>query len=256
MVRSSAEPGERRSPEIHEIFRTVKEPEVCPYLRDRLSRTELRLVASIEDHKYAEILAEGYRRFGMVFFRPACEGCSACIPIRIPVDRFRPTKSQRRVLRKNQGVTVEVGEPLVDEERLELHRAFHRERSERVGWDSHKITPDDYAAIFLQNVVPTMELRYRIGGRLVAVAYVDLSPESLNSIYCFHHPQFSRHSLGTFDVLVEIGLARRLARRYLYLGYYIEQCRSMAYKAAFHPSEIRIDDAWREMPPRNSSSGA
>jgi arginine-tRNA-protein transferase len=139
------------------------------------------------------------------------------------------------VIRKNLDVEVEVGPPRVDGERLDLHRGFHRERSARVGWEPQEITEEEYARTFLDNIVETLELSYRIEGRLAAVAYVDVGPEWLNSIYCFHHPDHHARSLGTFDVLMEIALARRLNISHLYLGYHIAACRSMAYKAAFRP---------------------
>jgi len=233
-------------PGAYEIFRDIKEPEPCPYLQGQISRTEIRICAAVQGRGYARFLAAGYRRFGNMIFRPACESCNACTPIRVPVERFRASRSQRRVVRRNRDVQVEIGQPRADADRLELHRIFHRERSARVGWKRQEITRDEYSAIFLENIVPTLELRYRIEGRLVAIAYVDESPESLNSIYCIRHPEEARRGLGTFDILTEIDLARRMGRPYLYLGYYIARCRSMAYKAAFRPAEVLIDGEWQE----------
>lgn len=229
-----------------ELARQVTDPRPCPYLHDRPARTELRLHSAMDPAAYRGLLRSGFRRFGMVVFRPACEGCAECVPLRVPVERFRPSRSQRRVIRRNRDVRVEVGPPLVDGERLDLHRAFHRERSARVGWEPQEITEEEYSRTFLDNIVETLELSYRIEGRLAAVAYVDVGPEWLNSIYCFHHPDHRARSLGTFDVLMEIALARRLGIPHLYLGYHIAACRSMAYKAAFRPAEVLVQGAWRE----------
>jgi arginyl-tRNA--protein-N-Asp/Glu arginylyltransferase len=228
-----------------EIARAITDPETCSYLRDRPSRNELRLVAAMAPDEYGQALEEGFRRFGMVLFRSSCPGCSGCVPIRVVVDRFRPSKSQRRVARRNQDVQVEAGLPCLDEERLALYNAFHAERSARVGWESRTLGAEEYRRTFLENIAPTLELSYRVEGRLVAVAYADHAPESLNSIHCFHHPDFKRRSLGTFDVLTEIELARRAGLRRLYLGYLVAGCRSMAYKGGFRPAEVRIDGRWQ-----------
>ena len=232
---------------VLEVARGVRAQETCPYLKDRPARTEIRLAAAIEGRAWSDLLAAGYRRFGMILFRPVCEGCSECIPIRIPVGRFLPSRGQRRVLRRNRDVVLELGEPLVDEERLALHRAFHLERSERAGWDREDIDAEGYSRIFLENIVATLEFRYRIGGRLAAVAYVDDSPDALNSIYCFWDPAHRARSLGTLDVLREIEVARTLGRRWLYLGFHVAGCRSMAYKAGFRPAEVRAGGEWKEL---------
>jgi arginyl-tRNA--protein-N-Asp/Glu arginylyltransferase len=244
------------NPEIAEILRFLKEPEPCSYLPGREAVTEIRLVAGIDPGDYGALLERGYRRFGMILFRPACAACRACVPIRLPVDRFRPTRSQRRVIRRNRDVEVEAGSPQIDEERLALHRAFHAERTARVGWLPQEISEEDYGRIFVDNIVPTVELRYRVGGRLAAVAYIDVTPWAVNSIYCFHHPDFRARSLGTFDVLTEIGLARRLGRHHLYLGFLVAGCRSMEYKARFRPAEVLEDGAWRELEGEVGRSGS
>lgn len=231
---------------MEEVARVVTEPEICPYLRDRRSRSELRLLGGIGGEEYAARLGEGFRRFGAVLFRPACEACSACIPLRVAVERFRPSRSQRRVLRRNRATRVEAGPPAVDGERLEVYAAFLKERSERVGWEPREADEDAYRRSFVENIVPTIELRYRVEGRLAAVSYADLSPGALNSIYCYHHPDFHRLSPGTFDVLTQIAMAARLGLRHLYLGYSIAGCRSMEYKARFRPAEVLVGGEWKE----------
>ena len=182
-----------------------------------------------------------------MLFEPACPTCRECKPLRVLVDAFEPSKSQRRVLRRNADLRVEVAVPTVDDERLELHRLFHAERSRTLGWKYDPAEVEDYERSFLHNTVPTYEITYRIGRELAAVAFVDESAGALSSIYCFHHPAHRRRSLGTFDILAEIQLARRLALDYLYLGYSVRGCRSMEYKANFRPCEVLEDGVWREV---------
>src|SRR5262249_30421846 len=140
----SQEPGEWPTPPgAVELLQVVQDREVCPYLKDRAARTEVRFMASLGGPAWDDFLAAGFRRFGWAFFRPVCRSCSQCTPLRVPVDRFRPSRSQRRVLRRNRDVEVEIGEPLLDEERLALHHAFHAERSARVGWEAESIGPEE-----------------------------------------------------------------------------------------------------------------
>ena len=239
-----------------ELGITITDPEPCPYLPDRLARNEVHLLLRLGDEEYGQALRSGFRRFGRIVFRPACASCRACTPLRVAVDRFAPSRSQRRVLRRNRDVELEVGEPRVDQERLDLYHAFHRERTQRVGWKPQEITAEDYRHTFIENIRPTLELRYRIEGRLGAVAYVDEAPDAMNSIYCFYHPDFSRRSLGTLDVLAEIELAAHRGRRWLYLGYHIAGCRSLAYKAAFRPAEALLEGRWTELTEPGSSGRA
>ena len=189
-------------------------------------------------------LAAGVRRFGAAFFHPVCAACRECVPIRVPVREFRPSRTQRRVWRKNADLEVQVGEPWVNEERLDLYRRFHRDRQARRGWPAQEIDPLEYFSIFVDNCVPTLEFRYRLGGRLVAVAYVDESPSALNSIYAFTDPALAGRRLGTYDILAEIEEASRRGKEHLYLGYYVADCTSMAYKRAFRPCELLINGSW------------
>jgi arginine-tRNA-protein transferase len=222
----------------------ITDPSGCAYLPGRESRLELRLVGDLTGQEHDAELAAGVRRFGRTLFRPRCAGCRECVPIRVPVAAFRPSRSQRRVLRRNLDVAVEIGEPCVDLERLDLHRRFHEERERRRGWLAPRTDVEEYAAGFLDNAVPTLELRYRLGGRLIGIAYVDESPRALNSVYAFHDPDLSRRSLGTFDVLVEIEEARRRGKEHLYLGFLVEGCTSMEYKSCFRPCEVLLEGAW------------
>lgn len=193
---------------------------------------------------HAHLLELGFRRFGQTYFRPVCPSCHECRPLRVLVERFRPTKSQRRVLRRNADVEVEVGSPALDDERLALFDRFHAERSQKRGWPPHDFDRESFTDSFLRNAVATFELRYRLDGRLVALAYVDQSSWGLSSMYAVHEPAQSRRGLGTFDVLMEIELARRVRAPYLYLGYLVRDCLSMEYKAAFRPFELLVEGAW------------
>lgn len=220
-----------------------------------MARTGVHVLQSAAPAAYSEMLARGFRRFGRMVFRPLCQGCWQCIPIRVPIATFQPSRSQRRVLRLNADVRLEVGPPTVDAERLELLAAFHRERSETVGWEQQTTTEADYRETWVDNPVPTLEFRYRLGTRLVALAYVDANPVVFSSIYGFWHPEFRARSLGTYDVLQELAWARERGAHWLYLGFWVPGNRSMNYKTAFRPAEIRVQGAWRPLSREEISTG-
>jgi arginine-tRNA-protein transferase len=167
------------------------------------------------------------------------------VPLRVPVGEFVPSRSQRRVLRVNRDVELEIGQPMMDGERLDLHHRFHLRKHLSQDWPEPRTNPVDYLTSFVLNSVPTHEFRYRIDGRLAAIAYVDESPACLSSQYAFYDPDLAARSLGTFDVLKEIETARRWRKSFLHLGYYVRGCRSMVYKASFRPHEILVNGEWR-----------
>ena len=222
----------------------LTEPQLCPYLHDRPYRLRVRLAGEVSPAEHEGLLAGGMRRFAATYFEPACGACRECVPLRIPVRDFRPSKSQRRVRRRNLDLEVEIGVPAVNDERLDLYRRFHLERSRRRGWPEPEMDALEYFGAFIDNAVPTLEFRYRLGGRLVALAYVDEGPSSMNSVYAFSDPALAWRSLGTNDILVEIDTARARGKEHLYLGYAVAGCSSMAYKRAFRPWEVLQDGRW------------
>ena len=222
----------------------VTEPERCPYLPDRDWQLEVRYVSFVSPAEHGLELARGVRRFGHSYFRPVCDSCQACVPLRVPVKSFKPSRSQRRVLRRNSDISVEIGEPAIDDERLDLYHRFHLDRHLRLDWPAPRVDPDEYRQSFLENPVLTHEFRFRLADRLIAIAYVDESSDALSSQYGFHAPELAKRSLGTFDVLTEIKAARELQKEHVYLGFYVNGCRSMEYKTAFRPYELYREGRW------------
>ena len=155
------------------------------------------------------------------------------------VAAFRPTKSQRRAVRRNEDVELEMAPPAATEQHVRLYNAWHADMHVRRGWRHDELTVEQYADIFLAGRWSfAREFRYRQEEELVGVGLVDVLPESLSSVYFYHEPAWRQAAPGTFTILKEIEVARRSGRRWLYLGYWIEACDSMAYKANFGPHEI------------------
>jgi arginine-tRNA-protein transferase len=194
---------------------------------------------------YHRFMDAGFRRSGKLLYQPACRGCRACLPIRVPVATFRPDKSQRRSRRRNQDLIVSVSEPVATDEKFELYRKFLAGRFERS--DPEEESRESFERFLYDSPVQTLEFEYRDGaGRLVAVGLCDVCRESLSSVYFYYDPAESRRGPGTFGALHEIETAARLGVPYYYLGYWVAGCGAMDYKANFRPNEVlSADGVWR-----------
>ena len=224
-------------------LRFIAPPARCEYLPDEVARLEYLQVERMSAGEYREWLRSGWRRFGHVLFRPACLSCRQCQSLRVPVASFEPHRTQRRTWKANAGaVTLSIGEPSPSPEVRALYEKFHRYQHSAKGWPAPEADGMDG---FFPNPFPIEEWRYFVEGRLAGVGYVDVLPDALSAIYFFYDPDERRRSLGTFNVLSIIDQARRRELPQVYLGYYVEGCRSVEYKARFGPNEVlRADGTW------------
>lgn len=191
------------------------------------------------------LLSRGWRRFGPAYFRPRCAACSECVPLRIPIAGFLPSRSQRRVWRAASGFGLRIGRPQVDEERLELYRRWHTMQSNSRGWPDEEISPDEYAHQFAFPHPSVREFAYYDQDKLIAVGIVDETPSALSAVYTYHDPDYRKFSLGTFSILFQLEVARTMAKEWLYLGYRVLGCPSSEYKAKFQPHEVL--SGWPEL---------
>lgn len=214
----------------------------CPYLSDRDARQYGFASESLPAELYHELMDRGYRRSGQVFYAMDCPGCRRCQPLRVPTDAFRPSRSQRRVLRRNQDLTVQFVEPRPTEESFRLYQRYlHTQHPGSPQSDEE----DDYRSSFFDPVVDSLEVRYLVGDRLVGVSLLDVSSRSWSSVYHFFDPDERRRSIGVYSVLVEIAEAARRGVPHYYLGYWVEGARTMHYKADYRPHEVLRDGVWR-----------
>lgn len=227
-------------------FVVSDEPHPCPYLPGRIAVLPLRFpLMRPRGPAFDRLLAEGDRRAGSFFYRTACDACHACEPLRVPITRFSPTKSQRRVWRRNEGVIeVELGPALATERHVEIYNAHKLERGLSAGEGAIDLAT--YRQYYVESGVETCEVRYRIGGRLVAFSVCDLGVDSVSSVYHAFDPAESGRSLGTYSVLKEIELFGSRGYAWYYLGLWVGACPSLAYKARFFPHERRRDGQWHE----------
>jgi leucyl-tRNA---protein transferase len=227
----------------------VTDPHPCAYLPDRLSCLEYTYAPALTAEQYEELMNQGYRKFGPMVFRPVCEGCLECRPVRIPVASFQPDRSQRRAWKRNQGLEVRYALPVVDAERLRLYRRYHAAQAKRKGWPGTRIDAQEYQASFVLNPVPAVEISLWEEGTLRAIVLTDVTPNVVSGVYHYHDPDLSDRSLGTACMLHTLELARKLEKTWAYFGYYVAGCGSLEYKARFRPCERQTPaGVWETMP--------
>lgn len=226
---------------MESLFRFIASPGPCGYLPGQTWQLEYEMVSALTPAEYSQRLVQGWRRFGHVLFRPKCPSCTACRSLRVEVARFRPNRSQRRNRARNEGeVQLRIGEPAVTPAKLELYDRYHAFQAGHKGWpDSTSKDAVEYGETFVRNPFPTEEWRYALGRRLVGVGYVDVLPEGLSAIYFYYDPDERDRGLGTWNVLSVIQRAADRGLPYVYLGYYVEGCDSLAYKGNYAPNQAR-----------------
>lgn len=226
------------------LFQSAGEP--CPYLPDREWVTHVFHTQFLAPGMYESILNQGFRRSGTLFYQNHCPGCQACHPIRVDVQNFMPSRSQRRVLKKNRDVVVRLAPDVFQDEDLRLYRTYCAARH-----PSHSLPErEDYVRFLLNSPVPTNIMRYLLNEQQIGLGWIDILPQSLSSVYFSFDPAYSARSLGTFSILQQIELCRLLGKPWLQLGFWVHDCQKMNYKNNFRPCHILVNGQWR-MAPKN-----
>jgi len=231
-------------------------PRPCPYLPGRTAIDRAFWAEEIPGELYRQFMDASFRRSGKVVYQPICHGCRKCVQIRVPVDRFTPSKSQRRCWRKNSDVLVEISEPVVTAEKFRVYQAYSSKWHEA----PLKETDESFRMFLYDSPVHTLEFAYRdVAGKLLGVGICDVDSESLSSVYFYFDPAEARRGLGTYAALYELEYAKLNSLAYYYLGYWVDGCRTMEYKANYRPHELLgTDGRWREVADmhENSSTNA
>ncbi|MEH6610488.1 MAG: arginyltransferase [Halioglobus sp.] len=218
-------------------------PHSCSYLADQQATTLFIDPRQEVDQKlYSSLSLLGFRRSGNNIYRPHCAQCNACVPSRLPVAAFQPSRSQKRTSRRNRDLTVEQTDDIRDDQSYALYRRYIEQRHA----DGDMFPPDrEQYESFLNNAWDcTRYFRFYQENRLIAVAVVDVMVDGLSAIYTFFEPEEEQRSLGTYAVLWQIEQARKMGLNYLYLGYWIQNCQKMSYKADYKPLELFLDGCW------------
>ena len=219
----------------------------CAYLDRQQARTlfvdpRVRL----DSESYQALIDRGFRRSGAHIYRPACQSCTACTPVRLPVAAFVPNRSQRRTWQRNAAdITWHDGPAAFCAEHFALYQQYLRARHAD-GSMAEDASEDSYQRFLIDPWGgDTRLIEFRLGGRLVGVAVTDLLPQGFSAVYTFFDPGLRERALGTFCVLTQIRMAQLFRRPYLYLGYWISASRKMVYKERFRPIEAWDGQQWR-----------
>ena len=234
---------------MESLIRYLAPPSRCGYLPDQVWSLEYEVTLRLAPEEYLERLQQGWRRFGTMMFRPQCPTCRQCQSLRVPVARFRPNRSQKRTCKINQGeVELRIGPPRVSRARLDLYDRFHAFQSLLKDWPEHPAKDESsYRESFVNNPFRTEEWCYYLDDELIGVGYVDVLPGGMSAIYFYYDPQERQRSLGTWNVLNVIDRAAQLGTPFVYLGYFVPGCSSLAYKANFAPNQVLgPDGCWHD----------
>ena len=222
----------------------LADPVPCPYIGGKFFTQEYFFAHNLDDIEFDYYLSRGWRRFGLFFFRPFCENCRACRPLRIDGGALTLTRSQRRIAKKNVHTKVLLRPLAYRDELFEIYRLH----SFRFGEEEkdNKLFKETY----FSPAVPAFQSEYYINDELAGVGFLDMGSSGLSSVYFSFDPRFSEYSLGIFSIIKEAQLVQENGLHWYYLGYYIPECSRMVYKGKFSPRQI-FDwkrESWENFP--------
>lgn len=221
-------------------------PYPCSYLEANQARSQVAAPHHlINTRAYGDLIQLGFRRSGAYTYRPQCDTCHACIPVRLRAAEFAPNRAQRRAFRRHQDLNPELCELRFSDEHYALYRRYQQARHSGGGMDND--SREQYRQFLLHSNVTTYLVEFRDAHALRMVSIMDRVETGLSSVYTFFDPDLANASLGTFNIMWQARLCRDLGLPYLYLGYWIRDSRKMAYKINFRPLEGLVDGVWNEL---------
>lgn len=218
-------------------------PYGCSYLPGRIARSQVSTPTHLIDTAtYGELVKIGFRRSGVFTYRPWCDACRECIPVRIPVADFAPNRSQRRALARHGNLVARERPLSFREEHFALYQRYQFARHLGGGMDNDN--REQYAHFLLQTHVDSRLIEFREGDELRIVSIIDVLDIGLSSVYTFYDPDILGASYGSYAILWQIAQCQHLGLPHLYLGYWIRDSRKMSYKAQFRPLEALRNGTW------------
>lgn len=234
-------PTDNQNDERIRLF--LAQPSDCGYLPKRLSRN---LVCDPQfeynRRSHTALSQQGFRRSGSFLYRPQCPSCSACIPVRVKVEEFKPGRSDRRCINANRDIKVIPRAAKYNAEHYALYSQYLQKRHPEGGMEDQG--PEAYEQFFISDWADTVFYEFRLGDQLLAVTVTDRLEDGLSAMYCFYDQRHAKRSLGTYSILWQIQHARNQGLEWLYLGYWVDGCRKMQYKERYQPAEYFINSSW------------
>jgi leucyl-tRNA---protein transferase len=226
------------------LFLTQQHP--CSYLEgERAQSVFVHSSHPVTTSVYAQLIKQGFRRSGDEIYAPHCPQCMACIPARIPVEKFKPSRSQKRCIDKNIGTQVIVKPAILEQAHYDMYLRYQAAR--HCDGSMANSNPDDYIGFLGSSWCDTRFIEFSINNELAGVAVIDQFEQAWSAVYTFFEPKFSSYSLGVYAVLWQVEQAYLQQKEFLYLGFWIKACKKMAYKSNYQPIQLLIDDKWIEM---------
>ncbi len=208
----------------------------CSYLDDKQQTTHYKMVDNCSTIQCQELIERGYRRFGKMYFRPICTSCDECKSIKIDINNFKFSSSQKRVIKKAACITSYIQKPSLSKTHLELFEKYHLFMKNKKGWEHHPTTAQGYYNSFVDAHNDFgYEILYYIEDKLIGVDLIDILDDGISSIYFYYDPDFSAYSLGKLSLYNQITLAKNSQKKWIYLGYYVKDCPSLSYKSHYKP---------------------
>ena len=222
----------------------ISAPYPCSYLADAQAQSvfvnpQTRMTNAL----YSQLVAHGFRRSGDDVYRPQCAACQQCVAVRIEVQNFKPSRKHKRCWQKNADITAIIKPATFETAHYEMYLCYQNQRHKDGGMA--KASKEESLNFLSSTWCETRFVEFSIAGELAGVAVVDYLENSLSAVYTFFEPKFSPLSLGVYAVLWQIEQAKRLGLRYVYLGFWIQNCQKMAYKSQYQPLQGLIHQRWQ-----------